>query len=147
MPFPLELAPHSSRLMMAGLVVGHLVLGLAFLASSLPPWAIGLACLSLAASAFLHDRRWRQAARLRFILGQDGAIQVIPLVGPAYEARAGRGCRDLGWAVWLAWQGTAEGGGKAGLLMLPRDAVAPEVWRALRIWLRFCSGLSAPDVR
>ena len=141
MPFPVELAPQPSRLMMAGLVAGHLVLGSAFLCSSLPPFAIGLSLLGLLASGAVSSWRWRQMARLRFVLGQEGAIRVIPALGPAYEARAGRGCRDLGWAVWLAWE---DGQGQAGILMLPRDALAPDAWRALRIWLKFHSGLVAP---
>jgi toxin CptA len=147
MLFPVELAPQPSRLVMAGLVAGHLVLGLAFLRSSLPVIGVALALVSLLGSAMLSYRRWRRTVGLRFVLAQDGAIQVIPPAGPAYEARAGCGCRDLGWAVWLAWRGTAEEGGhgRENVLMLPCDALAPEARRALRIWLKFRSGLGASD--
>jgi len=145
--FPVELAPQPSRLMMAGLVAGHLALGLAFGTSSLPRCFIGLAWLSLALGGVAHWRGWRRTARLRFVLTQDGVIQVIPPADPPYEARAGQGCRDLGWAVWLAWRGAEEDGAShEGILILPRDALNPEAWRALRIWLKFRSGLTAPDV-
>lgn len=149
MNFPVELAPQPSRLMMAGLVVGHSVLGLGFLRSSLPASVIGMAWLGLASSAVLAYRRWRRVAGLRFVLGQEGTIQVIPPAGAAFEARVGQGCRDLGWAVWLAWHRTEDAGSeharRGGILMLPRDALPPEAWRALRIWLKFRSGLGATE--
>jgi membrane-bound toxin of toxin-antitoxin system len=147
MLFPIEVVPQPSRLMMAGLVVGHLVLGMAFVLSSLPEVGIGFALMGLVACAAASCWAWRRRVRLRFVLGQEGAIRVIPPLGPAYEARATRDCRDLGWAVWLAWRCTAEeaGRGQVGILMLPRDALAPEAWRALRVWLKFRSGLTTPD--
>jgi len=146
--FPVELAPQPSRLLVAGLIVGHLILAVAFVLSSLSPMLIGLAVVGVAANAVASHRRWRQMARLRFVLSRDGTIQVIPPAGLPYEARAGRACRDLGWAVWLAWRCTAEEGraGQEGILMVPRDALAPEAWRALRVWLRFRSGLAVPEV-
>jgi hypothetical protein len=146
MSFPCEIAPQSSRVMMAGLLVGHLLLGLAFLFSSLPIGLVGLAWIVLAMSGVAAYRRWRQMARWRFVLGQEGTLHVIPPIGPAFEAKAGRHCRDLGWGVWLAWQGMAEGGGgQEGILMLTRDALTRDAWRALRIWLKFRSGLASPD--
>jgi membrane-bound toxin of toxin-antitoxin system len=151
MLFPCEIAPQSSRLMMAGLVAGHLALGQAFLRSSLPPAGIGLALAALLAGGIVTYRRWLRRTSGRFILRQEGTMQVIPPAGAAYEARAERGCRDLGWAVWLAWRSTAEEGaachGQRGILMLPRDTLSPEAWRALRIWLRFRSGLATADPR
>jgi hypothetical protein len=134
---------------MAGLLAGHSVLGWAFLESSLPSFAVSLALLGLAASAVASHWRWRRMARLHFVLGHDGVLQVIPADGPVYEARATGGCRDLGWAVWLAWRASPELNGvgqTTGILMLPRDALTPEAWRALRIWLKLRSGLSATDV-
>ena len=146
MNFPCEIAPRSSRLMMAGLLVGHLLLGLAFLCSSLPTWLVALAWVVLTVSGVTSYRRWRQRARWRFVLGRESTLHVIPPIGPAFEAQAGQHCRDLGWAVWLAWRGTAQGGrGQEGILMLPRDSLTLDAWRALRIWLKFRSGLAAPD--
>jgi len=147
--FPAEVAPQPSRLMMVGLLAGHLVLGLAFLCSSLPVWVIAVAWVGLAASAVMTHRRWRRMAGLRFVLGHEGTIQVTFPTGATLEARAGQGCRDLGWAVWLAWKATDGSGGdaagKGGVLMLPRDSLPPATWRALRTWLRFRSGLVVPE--
>jgi hypothetical protein len=130
---------------MAGLGAGHLVLGLAFAGSSLPAAWIGLTIVGLSVSAVASYRHWRRLARFRFLLSQDGTLRVMPPGAPAFEARAGRGCRDLGWALWLAWRCAAEpgqeGSGQDGVLMLPRDALDPESWRTLRVWLRFCAGL------
>lgn len=150
MMFPVEVVPKPSRMLMAGLLVGHFVLGLAFLSSSLPACGIGAAWLGLASSAVMAYRRWRKMASLRFMLGYEGAIQVIPPTGASFEARAGQGSRDLGWAVWLAWQAVQDDSrgdatGHGGVLMLPRDAVPPATWRALRVWLRFRSGLALPE--
>lgn len=148
MLFPFEIVPQLSRLMMAGLAAGHLALGVAFLHSSLPSSLVGLALMGLLASNILSHRRWLRRAGLRFVLQQGGEMQVFDLAGAAYAARADKGCRDLGWAIWLAWHGAspdADRDGQHGILMLPRDALSPEAWRALRVWLRFQAGLADPD--
>lgn len=147
MSYPCEIRLKSSRLMMAGLLAGHFSLGLGFLASSLPPAVISLVLAGLATVGVGAFRRWRRDASLCFVLKPDGLLQIIRDGEPAFEARADQGCRDLGWAAWLAWRASVEEGGAAGrrrcgVLMVPRDALSSEDWRRLRIWLRFRAGLA-----
>lgn len=141
MLFPREIAIRPSRTLTAGLVVGHLALGVAFVASSLSPILAGVALAGLLGSCIVALRRWQYQARTRFSLRFDGSIQVTPPDGAPYDARADAGCREWAWGVWLAWRGEAAGSAKPqtrrGLMMIPRDALATEDWRALKIWLRY----------
>jgi hypothetical protein len=137
MSFPCEIAIRPSASLMAGLVVGHLVLGAAFLASSLPVYLVGLALAGLAINAAIALRRWREGARTHFLLRLDGTLQVTPPNAEPYEATAAPDCRVFGWAVWLAWRGNE--GAPRGILLIPRDALTAEAWRILRVWLGFRS--------
>lgn len=137
MSFPCEIAIRPSASLMAGLLAGHLVLGAAFLASSLPAYLVSLALAGLAISAVIALGRWREGARTRFVLRLDGTLQVMPPDTEPYEATAARDCRVFGWAVWLAWRGNEEA--QRGILLIPRDALSAEAWRVLRIWLGFRS--------
>lgn len=126
---------------MVGLVVGHLALGVAFAASSLPLILIRLALAGLLGNCVLALRRWRCQAGTRFSLRFDGSMEVTPPDGSSYEARADASCREFAWAVWLAWRGegarSAPPQAQRGVMMIPRDALAGDDWRALKIWLRF----------
>lgn len=97
---------------------------------------MALATLGLLGSWIFHLRRWRGGGGWRVLLRQDGSLRVMSATGQAFEATASRRhSRVFSWAVWLAWRAGQDG--QQGVLMIPKDALAGEDWRALRIWLGF----------
>lgn len=133
MRYPLELRLESSRSAVTLIAAIHLVAAIAFVCSSLSWSIVAPAVAALAASLNTSLLRERRKTGLRVLLENGGTLKVES-GGRAESAVPEAGCTDFGWAVWLQWRHSNAAGG--GALMLLRDNLGEDAWRALRTWLR-----------
>lgn len=134
MHFPARLSLKPSRRLACLIGVIHGVAAFSFLLSSLPALWMIAGLLGLVVSLVRALRHARRAMPVAIVLTESGELHVHDGAIDHGPFPALAGSRDLGWAVWLAWQ---EGGLSRRHLMLMPDALADvDAWRYLRIWLR-----------
>lgn len=133
MQLPIAVPLKASRLLAALLAAAHGVAAGAVLSTTLP-WPLRMLLLALLAVALPWSilRQQRQPiARLH--LGSKGEIEVEPKVGARGTAALLPGTLVLPGLVLLAlhWDGR-----RHALVILP-DAMAPDAYRQLRVWLKW----------
>lgn len=125
-----------SRTLVAALAVGHL-LALGAAATGLPGAAASLVVLGLALS-LVHQLRLamhRTALAVAGVdLGSDGRFAVADPAGVWVAAELRHSAVP---AAWLAVLAARDHAGRSRTAVILPDAVDPEVFRRLRVWLRW----------
>jgi hypothetical protein len=142
--FPREIRAGVSKRIMAGLVAGHILVGVGFGASSLGGLAKAGGYIALVISLAAGVHRQKRQARLGLLLREDGLLAISPPGEDGYLAQPGRSCVDFGWAVWLAWKEEGERPRRSAVRMVAADAMPAEDWRHLRAWLRHKAAFVRP---
>lgn len=121
---------------MAALWGSHFLFGVGLCHDGLPLSVRLAGGAGLIVSLWFARRRVARTSGLRILLQGDGDMVLLNPGQETLNARPTRGTVDLGWAIWLGWRSQGEAP-SSGIILLVPDAVTPEDWRGLRIWLRF----------
>jgi toxin CptA len=125
-----------SRTLAAALAVGHL-LALGAAATGLPGAAASLVVLGLGLSLFHHLRLAMHRSALAvaaLTLSADGRCAVADPAGAWLPAELTHSAVP---AAWLAVLGARDNAGRSRTAVILPDAVDPEAFRRLRVWLRW----------
>ena len=115
------------------LAVAHVLPVVGAFGTGVPVAVRVLVIVGVLGSAAFQLRRWAGLHGLRLHLLPEGQMQ-IEMRGQRQDVQLQSGSVDMGWLVVLAWRA---GGGRVQRCALTRDGVGDEVWRALKIWLRW----------
>jgi toxin CptA len=125
-----------SRTLAAALAVGHL-LALIAAVTSLPSAAAALVVLGLGLSLFHHLRLAMHRSALAVAgldLAADGRFAVANPAGAWVAAELRHSAVP---AAWLAVLAARDNAGRSRTAVILPDAVDPEAFRRLRVWLRW----------